>query len=378
MRKKSILAILAGAILLGTRCAPLEQREDYLDENAALAWSYQTGGAIHQPPLLAGGLLILAPSGGPLLALDSNTGELRWQFNPQPGVWDRAYASDGERVFVGLKDGSLAALALDSGEVRWRQALGINVQAPPLAHGDTVYVPTTFVGPELAPDTQGRAKLFALSAESGNLIWAFETGNYILQTPERNGDTIYVGGNFYDPRKIEEGGHVRFYALDAGSGSARWTYESDDGFPKRLYATDRTLVFVGYQDFVNGIDVETGQLKWRVDTGNWTPSLLGADGRVYFGSANTAVFALDADSGEIVWQYDIPIGTFNYLLGAPVKVEDTLYFLTQHGDIFALNADSGELRWQISTGSAAARTGLTVAGGWLFFGDDDGNVYAYR
>lgn len=106
------------------------------------------------------------------------------------------------------------------------------------------------------------------------------------------------------------------------------------------------------------------------------PTFYGIDNVIYFGSANTAVYALDANNGESIWNFNIPEGTFNYLMGAPVRVRDDLYFITQHGDIMALNALDGGLLWTISTG-ITPRTGLTVEHGWLFFGDINGMVYGY-
>lgn len=364
-------------LILTSACGVSQQEMPSLDEIISLAWMHPSGGAINQPPLIVADVVIVIPSGGPLLALDASTGKLRWQFDPPEGLWDRAYASDEKRIFVGLKGGTLAALNARDGKPLWERSLGINSQVPSLAFNDILYAPTTFVGPELKPDTQGRAKLFALETKTGNLVWEFESENYILQTPERRGDVVYLGGNFYDPREIDEGGHVRIYALDSKTASVKWTYEAEDGFPKRLYATDRTLNFVGYQDFMNGIDIASGDLRWRKDTGNWTPSFLGDKQTVYVSSANTSVMAYNADSGDLLWQYDIPEGSFNYVLGAPVIVSDTLYFLTQHGDIFALNAVDGTYQWHISTGVVAARTGLTIRDNWLYFGDADGSVYAH-
>lgn len=349
-----------------------------LDENLALAWKYQAEGAINQTPLIVADLVIVAPSGGPLLVLDLDTGRERWRFAPTQGLWERAFASDGKRVFIGLKDKSLVALNAANGKLLWQKELGINMQVPPLVSDGVLYAPTTFIGPELTSDADGRAKVFALDTITGKELWTFETDNYILQTPARNDGFLFVGGSFYNPAPVDEGGHVRIYALDAKDGSPRWTYESEDGFFKRLYATGRMLVFVGYQDFLNGVDVASGKLQWRYDTGNWTPSLLGAGNVVYFGSANTKVFALDANTGEALWQFDIPEGTFNYLLGAPVKIDKILYFLTQQGGIFALNAESGELLWQVQTEISAARTGLAVGNDWLIVGDIDGMICAYK
>ena len=361
--------------LLG--CSP-QPRETPLNKDLALAWTIQADGAINHPPLVVGGTAILAPSGSPLLALDLETGAAKWTFAPPEGVWERAYASDGKRVFVGVKNGSLAALDVSNGKLLWQVDLGINIQVPPFVDDGIVYAPTAFVGPELTPEVHGRAKLFALDAKTGKEIWVFESDDYILQTPARCGGTLFVGGNFYDPTPIDEGGHTRIYALDLATGSPLWNYESEDGFPKRLYVTDETLVFVGYQDFVNGVDTATGELRWRYDTGNWTPSFHGAGDVIYFSSANTQVFAVDADTGESVWQFDIPAGTFNYLLDAPILLDGNLYFLTQQGDFFALDASNGQLLWQAATEVSTARTSPAIGDGWLVIGDIEGRVFGYR
>lgn len=380
MQRKILLLILGISMLslsAGCRSTPAGVGSNS-SEPLELLWSRQTGGAINQPPLALTGQVIVSPVGKPLSALDPQTGKLLWQFDPPAGLWERAYASDGERVFTGLKGGRLAALKADSGELLWQADLGIESQVPSLVDQGVLYVPTTFVGAELTPNTAGKARLFALNASSGELIWAFESGNYILQTPARGADAIFVGGNYEDSEPVDEGGHTRIYALNAADGTLRWDYESEDGFPKRLSAAGGALIFVGYQDFINGIDLTSGRLRWRVDAGNWTPSFAADEDRVYFGSANTAVSALDAASGERIWQFNIPEGTFNYLLGAPAVAEGRLYFLTQHGDIFCLDAGGGDLLWQVSSGISGARTGLTYHDGNLFVGDAEGELFAYR
>jgi len=117
-------------------------------------------------------------------------------------------------------------------------------------------------------------------------------------------------------------------------------------------------------------------MLWRRDTGNWVPTLSGADNTIYFGSANTIVHALDANDGSVKWQHNITEGTFNYVLGAPIRVGDDLVFLTQHGDIMVLDALDGTLRWHFPT-AITARTGLTISGDQIFLGDQDGIIYAY-
>lgn len=373
MFKLKSLAYLS--LLLLVSCAPASRSPE---PSLALAWTVQTGGAINQTPLIVRGLVIVCPSASPLLALDLETGAARWSFAPPEGVWERAYVSDGERIFVGLKNKSIAALDASNGKVVWQKDLGINMQVPPLISDGIVYAPTAFIGPELTPDVHGRAKLFAFDAKTGKQLWEAVTDNYILQTPARFGDTLYLGGDYYDPRPIDEGGHTRIYALNLADGSPRWTYESEDGFPKRLYAAQNTVVFVAYQDFMNGVDAKTGKLRWRFDTGNWTPSVLGRGDTIYFSSANTQVFALNADTGKMLWRFDIPKGSFNYLLDTPVLLDDRLYFITQQGEFFAIDATTGKLLWQFSTEISAARMGPAIENGWVIIGDIKGKVYGYK
>lgn len=340
-------------------------------------WKYDTGAPINQPPLRIGNTVVTVPSESPIIGLDVKTGDLLWEYDPGVRVWERAFTSDGTRLFVAMEDGKFAALDPENGGVLWEVELGINAHFTPSTAGGVVYVPTTFAGPGMVGDPNGKAKLFALSAKNGEILWEFQSENYALQTPFKRGDTVYLSGSFYDPKPVDEGGHARLYALNAADGLERWQFEFEDGFTKQVYATDNIVAYIAYQDFAVGVDAITGEMRWRKDTGNWVPTFSGEGNTIYYGSANTVVHAINMDTGETTWQYNIPEGTFNYVLGAPVRVVNELIFLTQQGEIMSLNADTGELRWEISTGIVGARTGLSVSGGWIFVGDAEGVVYGF-
>jgi len=377
MRTLSHKFFLLLAILL-TLAACQPQAAPRALNGAALreVWRVGLGAPINHPPLKIDSVLLVAPVGKPLRGLDAKTGKTLWTLNENIKTWERAYASDGKSFFIATQERGLIALNPKDGKTLWAANLGIQSQMPPFVFEDVIYVPTTFAGPGMIGDPLGQAVLFALSATDGKTLWSFKSDNYVLQTPFRQGDTVYVAGSFSDPRSIDEGGHMRLYALNAADGSVKWTYTSDDGFVKQIYATEEFVSYIAYQDFLVGVDAKTGKAAWRSDTGNWVPTFMGAGDTVYYGSANTRVHAVDIRTGESRWVYNIPVGTFNYLLGAPVLVADELVFLTQNGDVMALDSASGALRWQFFA-AAASRTGLSVADGWLFLGDGVGNVYAF-
>lgn len=212
----------------------------------SLKWSFDSGGAINHPVVVADDKVLFVPHNGTLIALDAASGILRWEYEAPAKVWERAYVSDGERIFVGLEGGKLVGLDVRSGEVLWETNLGINVQVPPLVVDDLLYVSTTFVGPGLIFDLEKKVKIFVLHASDGLELWSFQTDNYILQMPYIDCDRVYVAGTFYSPVEIDEGGHTRIYALSTVDGSEQWQFESEDGFPKQIYATPSSVVFLGY------------------------------------------------------------------------------------------------------------------------------------
>ncbi|RMF01615.1 MAG: hypothetical protein D6768_10200, partial [Chloroflexi bacterium] len=347
-------------------------------ETLHLAWTYQANGSINDSPVPVGDVVVAGPVGGPLLALDAQSGELRWQYKPEGRLWERAVAGAENLVIVGSENGVLTALDVATGEPVWSVDVGINVQMAPLVAGDVIYVPTTFVGPGIKANPQGHAKLLALNVADGTERWSAETENYILQTPFATADTVYVGGSYQNPAvEVDEGGPMRVYAFSAEDGSRRWVYEAEDGFVKAIYANDDAVAYIAYQDFANVLDAANGSLRWRKDTGNWVPSLSGSGDTVYFSSANTVIHALNTTTGKVSWKHNIGGDTFNYGLGAPVRQGDTLYVLSQRGGILALNAADGSQVWKFSSGIVGSRDGLSVNGHWIYIGDADGNIYGF-
>lgn len=344
----------------------------------ALLWSAQTGSAINLAPVVTPDRILVIPEGGPLLALDTTTGEERWRFEPPSGVWGRGLSSDQRQVYVCLKGGELAALTAREGQLVWRIDLGINCQHPPYLFDGTLYLSTTLVGPELPGTTLTGAKFYSINPADGSVNWSLVTDNYILQSATGAGERVYVGGSYIDRSvEIEEGGPVRFYALDSDSGEVLWHYHSLDGFPKALYATADRLVYIGYQDFLTAIDTTRGTKAWRRDTGNWVPSLSGQGEIVYYGSANTQLHAWRVGDGRSKWHYNIPGGSFNYLLGRPEFSGERLYFMSQKGTLFALDRSNGEKIWSFPTG-IDSRVGLSIGSNTLFMGDSSGQVHAYK
>ena len=348
-------------------------------EHLYKVWQQDIGGPLNLAPIVAHDLVYVVPEKGHLQVYDLHTGDLRWQFNPRVKIWERGLSMHGQQLLVCLQGGDIASLDALSGEQQWQVNLdGINCQRPAYDADGTLFVSTTFVGPGLPSKSLTGAKLFAIDAATGDIQWRHESKGYLLQTATSAGNTVYVGGSYIDPEfQEEEGGPAVYAALDMATGKLKWTHNSVYGLPKSLYANVDRLAYVAYEDFVVGLDNQTGEQIWEKDTENWVPAMIGNGRQLYFGSANTFVHAWDIKDGHVLWRYNVPGRSFEYLLVRPYLHRGVLHFMTQQGNVFAITASKGEYLWSAASG-LISRIDPTFAKGYLVVGDINNQLTVLR
>jgi len=105
--------------------------------------------------------------------------------------------------------------------------------------------------------------------------------------------------------------------------------------------------------------------------------LVAAYQRVYLGTENADVFALSADTGEIVWQAKVA----GEVLAAPAVEDSIVVVITSNGHLVALDAHSGEQRWDIKidqpTLSLRSKAPPIISSGAVVLGRSDGKVGLY-
>lgn len=377
----SITVALASLFLSSQATYAEEPNTNFdLDQSALkLAWTFETGKPFNIAPTAGGGMVFAIPVNGPLTAFDAKTGHVNWTYAPKEGLWDRGLSVDGEQLFVCYKGGKFAAMDIRTGTVQWKTDIGIDCQRPHHISGDTVYVSTTLVGQGLQNDgPYTGATLFAIDRNSGHIKWELKTVDFLLQTTTSRDGTLFLAGNYINKSYTDtEGGPAHYYGIDQYTGDVKWTYANFDGTPKVVVATEKNLLFVAYQDFVQALDKETGKLLWRRDSDNWTPGIVADDKDLFFGSATTIVHSWDIVTGKKNWKFNIPGKRFDYLLIKPQLVDDRLYFMSQRGFVYALDKSTGKQLFRYSTGMNA-RVGITYKDGFLYMNDSKGRVYGFK
>lgn len=127
-------------------------------------------------------------------------------------------------------------------------------------------------------------------------------------------------------------------------------------------------VFIGSRDnFIYAIDSASGDEVLSFETGDSvvrTPAVV--DSTVYVGSWDGNLYALDATSGDEQWTNPNGGGTFT-----PAIADGTI----NSGSV-AIDIESGETLWQYDVENSTAFSGTTVAGNTVFFGELGPTLYA--
>ena len=190
-------------------------------------------------------------------------------------------------------------------------------------------------------------------------------GVAIYGTPAVAGDLVCIGG--YN-------GKVYAYT---NAMSVRWVYPREDYLDSivgGLVAADGRLHFGCSDGKVYALDAATGDKLWEFATGDkvWaTPAVSG--GVLYIGSFDEKLYALNAATGEKLWEY----AAMGPVIATPLVHDGTVYFGSFDKNLYALNAANGSVKWTF-TGESWFWARPAVYGDNIYAGCLDGYVYILR
>jgi len=241
--------------------------------------------------------------------------------------------------------------------------------SPPVVSGGLVYVTIHQLGGN--PGVPGA--VLALDAGNGSLRWRFDIPNG--PSAQIVGPVVVAGGNAY----VGASDHF-VYALDATTGANKWQFRTGNKVWAGVAVDGSGSAYVASLDHrVYAVDAANGKEKWRFETGGAIASApLFSNGRLYVGSADGLLYALDVNaraqqaafpaSGE--WKYE----TGSWFWATPLIDSGTLYAGAVNGDVAALDATTGRERWRVHVGSIDAVVSSTpvLASGVLGISVRDG------
>jgi outer membrane protein assembly factor BamB len=229
--------------------------------------------------------------------------------------------------------------------------------------------------------------------QSPNVQWTFKAGGPIVTSPAVADGVVYIASM---------DGHV--YAVDQHTGKEKWNFKSSMPVGSSPAIANNTLYFVSSGGALDALDLTTGKIKWffpteferRFEAKNlhglpsraqtipdawdvFTSSPAVANGKVYFGSGDGNVYAVDAQSGLLQWKF----ATKDVVHASPAVVNNTVYIGSWDSYLYALDAETGQEKWSFKSGEdpvthnqVGFQSSPAVVDGVVYVGCRDAHVYA--
>ncbi|MCB9419648.1 MAG: PQQ-binding-like beta-propeller repeat protein [Ardenticatenaceae bacterium] len=344
-------------------------------------WQTRLSDAVNVTPMVWNGRVFVATADGTVHALDAATGQKIWELRPENGrLWDASLRVAKDKVCAGLEGGLITCVGAANGQPLWTTELGIEVQSRPAIEDGILYVPTTWVGTGTPNDYEGQAALFALDADSGDILWEATTENYILRRPIVADNLVITGGTDLADEENESSSDYnspnRIYAFDKTSGDIVWVHESDDGLIRWLIASDEVVAFAGRSEIIQALNLADGEPVWNFGPSYWMQFPVLADGVFYLGTGDERFHALDAASGNLLWETSIDLDSLNQI-GQPLVFGGTIWLNAVTGDIYGLRMADGQQEAHLETG-LSIRVGGALFENLYIMGDAEGGLYAFE
>jgi eukaryotic-like serine/threonine-protein kinase len=296
--------------------------------------------------------------GGNIYALNADTGAKVWNYSTQTGVYSSPAISEN-RLFIGADDYVIALDAL-AGTKIWSFETCSTVRSSPAVINGVV-----FIGSD-------DGNIYALNASTGSKIWNYTTGGSVVSSPAVDNGMVYVGS---------EDGYI--YALETSSGTRIWNskiwnrgagfYAGSDSSPTISNGT----LYLYTSSAVYALNALNGQKIWSTpmftgDISEASPSPAVAYGIVYIGSDVLGMHALNASTGEEIWNAH---DNFLSEVYSSAAVSNGVIYTGGSRFIYALMASTGDQIWAIGTDNQITAS-PTVSNGVLYIGSHDGFFYA--
>lgn len=323
-------------------------------------WLIQTGVGIYCSPAVGHGQVFVGDDLGQLTAYRMKDGKKGWTFHTGKRIVGGPAVKD-ETVVVGSADGHIYGLNAATGELRWKVTAAGPVLGAITIDGDKAYVG--------ASDGTFRA----IQIQTGEVVWSY-TGvkGYVECQPLIDGDNVVFGA--WDNT---------LYALNKHTGKEVWKWTG--GLTRMHFspaavwpvAAHRKIFIADPKRALTAINRETGETVWRTYQSQVRESIGISEDRerIYAKTMNDSIVCYSAieDKPKQVWATSVGFG-YEHAPSMLMEKEQTVYGSTKEGLLFALDAQSGALLWKHKVGNSLINTVCPLGKNKVLFTATSGEV----
>ena len=342
-----------------------------------ILWKFQTGAFVWSSPAVVGSKVYVGSNNGILYCLDKLTGTVIWSYPTDGSIQSSPAVSDGKVYFLS-SNGIFYALDAENGDDIWSAVIGPGRWdwSSPAVHDGNVFVVTSL------------GSMFSFNADNGIVNWSTPIGG------EPDSPITVVNGLVYSGTHNFDSTSSTLVAVDEVTGTIIWTYDyfafhsGVDGMVNcngpAVVDSDgdgKWEVYFGVYNW-NGVDDQavcldeaTGNELWTQNiNGNSTSTPAVHDGKMFIGSDDSKLYALDTADGSVIWSFQ----TGAPIWGAPaVSGDGKVCFGSLDHTVYCVDENTGDLIWSYFTGASRLMSSPAISDGILFIGNENGNIYAF-
>jgi outer membrane protein assembly factor BamB/predicted MPP superfamily phosphohydrolase len=321
-------------------------------------WVTKIGNAVYSSPAVYGDKVYVGDDAGILTCLSLKDGKQIWSFKSGNRIVGTPAVAKDVVVF-GSADKNIYGVNVVSGKLIWKFPAGETVLGAVTIEGDIAYVG--------ASDHTMRA----INIKNGSLVWEFAgVRGYIETRPLIYQDKVIFGA--WDNN---------MYALDKNTGKLLWTW---NGGLTRMHfspaavwpvAAHGKIFFTAPDRVMTALDANTGETIWRTKESmvRETIGLSADEKRLYSKTMQDSVVCYSAvgDKPERIWSVNVAYG-YDHAPSMPVEKDKVVFGSTKNGIIFALDAETGKLIWKHKKGNSLINTVVPLNGRECLFTSGEG------
>jgi len=212
----------------------------------------------------------------------------------------------------------------------------------PVVHGDDIFVGSA----------EGRS-LYRLARRDGSLEQAYPASASVESEPIITGDRVYF---------TDTGGSTWCYTL---KGEQVWRHEGKAPILVRPTLDGGRVYVTNVDDLAVALDADSGELVWQYQrppdvTRETELALYGAppavvvDDEVILGFSDGAVAAVDAKTGALQWDRQVGEGRYPDVVAAPTAWGNDIFASGYFKPFVAIDRSTHNVRWRLEYGAANA------------------------
>ncbi len=279
----------------------------------------------------------------------------RWVYATGGPVKSSAVLGHG-RTYIGSDDGALHAIDLVTGKRAWAFQADGGIEAPPLIHGETIFVGST------------GGTFYALGLD-GKQRWKADaegkvTGSAVAVVEAKSGRTLVLVGS--------HAGTLQAFDAASPKGKPVWKYSISDPINGGIGISAGRAIFGGCDGQLHVVSVADGKSLTSIDGGGIIASSVALDGNdAYFGTFHNEFLRVGIASGEVAWRFHDQ--EFQYY-SSPALTDSAVVFGGQDQRLHALDRRSGKPLWELKA-KGRVDSSPVVSGDRVVVGSHDGRLY---